>query len=294
MESGLRLVYTPFAELRHLGHQSRKDAQLDERAPVGRADSAADVYLLHRWGGWLREDPFYTRGMRQLIHDDNSRVRGPRQGRDAAPGRVVGAPSSAAGRPRVLVDAVHPSSCSRSRGRLKEAGMLVVCATPTGGELVEDYSRLGIPVVIDETILGRSVERRPVHAGLRRDRRQHGPGLARRQCVRRPRCAVRVVRSGAGVRPAGDQRRREGSTRRLCSRRSRRLPLACDGEPVRTVRRWRAIDHDPLRDRRCRAVCARPASVRADGRRRPHHARGDAATAEGCRRTRRSDSTPEP
>ena len=152
MERGLRLVYTPFAELRHLGHQSRKDANVDERAPVGRADSGADTYLLHRWGGRLREDPFYPRGMRELIHDDNSAYEV--FGKDGMhlPGGwwdlprvlLVGHEFSSTGAPVMLLEVARA---------LREAGMIVVCASPVGGDLVDECISLGIPLVIDGMIL---------------------------------------------------------------------------------------------------------------------------------------------
>ena len=152
MERGLRLVYTPFAELRHLGHQSRKDADIDERAPVGRADSGADVYLLHRWGRRLREDPFYPRGMRELLHEDNSvyAVFGedgmhlPDRWWDLPRALLVGHEFSSTGAPVMLLEVARA---------LREAGMLVVCASPAGGDLVDECVGLGIPLVIDDKIL---------------------------------------------------------------------------------------------------------------------------------------------
>ncbi len=152
LERGLRLVYQPFAELRHLGHQSRKNAEVDERAPVGRADSGADVYLLHRWGSRLREDPFYPSGMRELLHEDNSayEVFGKdgmhlsRQWWDLPRVLLVGHEFSSTGAPVMLLEIARA---------LREAGMVVVCTSPVGGDLVDDCVRLGIPVVIDEEIL---------------------------------------------------------------------------------------------------------------------------------------------
>ncbi len=69
-ETGLRLVYQPFAELRHLGHQSRRTAEPDPASVVTRADEGADIYLLHRWGDRVGDDPFYPPGMRTLLYEN--------------------------------------------------------------------------------------------------------------------------------------------------------------------------------------------------------------------------------
>lgn len=68
MEAGYRLVYTPYATLRHIGHLSLK--AYDE-TPAGRAKDKADIYLLHRWAARTAEDPYFTTNMRNYLYHDS-------------------------------------------------------------------------------------------------------------------------------------------------------------------------------------------------------------------------------
>jgi GT2 family glycosyltransferase len=155
LEAGLRLVYTPFAELRHRGHESRRHAVPDESLPVGRIDRGADVYLIHRWPDRVGEDPHYTRGMRALLYEEESayelcapaELELPAEWWDRPRVLLVGHELSSTGAPAMLVEVASA---------LKRAGMLVVIAVAAGGPLVDDCLAQGLPVVVDEAILQES------------------------------------------------------------------------------------------------------------------------------------------
>ena len=154
LDAGFRLVYQPFAELRHLGQKSRRHAVPDELSASTRADRGADVYLLHRWGERTAEDPFYTRGMRELLYENPVEY-------DVHPSRATELESEWWSAPRVLLVA-HELSLSGApmvllevANALRDDGMLVVVATPRGGPLVDRCIAGGIPVVIDGGITSR-------------------------------------------------------------------------------------------------------------------------------------------
>jgi O-antigen biosynthesis protein len=153
-EAGLRLIYQPFAELRHLGHRSRREAEPDDASTVTRADRGADVYLLHRWSEHVGEDPFYTRGMRELLYEN------PVEYEVLAP-RATELETDWWNKPRVLLVA-HELSLSGApmvllevATALRDDGMLVVVASPRGGALTDRFRAEGIPVVIDGDITAR-------------------------------------------------------------------------------------------------------------------------------------------
>jgi O-antigen biosynthesis protein len=152
-DAGLRLVYTPFAELRHFGHVSRRNAVPDVRLPTTRADRGADTYLLRRWGMQAAADPYYTQDMRDLLDES-----GPDEYVIVAP---TPAPLSTEwwDQPRALLIAHElsltgaPLMLVEVAKALQREGMLVVISTATGGPLVATCIAEGIPVVIDGEIL---------------------------------------------------------------------------------------------------------------------------------------------
>lgn len=155
LDTGLRLVYTPFAELRHRGHESRRHATVDESLMIARIDRGADVYLIHRWPNRAGEDPFYTRGMRALLYEDESAyelhapadLELPVEWWERPRVLLVGHELSSTGAPAMLVEVASA---------LKRAGMLVVIAVAEGGPLVDECLAKRIPVVIDGAILQES------------------------------------------------------------------------------------------------------------------------------------------
>ena len=61
MEAGLRCVYTPHAQLRHIGNHSWG---------ATRRKNQADAFMLRRWGGHVSRDPFFTASMKRVLYRD--------------------------------------------------------------------------------------------------------------------------------------------------------------------------------------------------------------------------------
>ncbi|WP_461401202.1 glycosyltransferase [Flavitalea sp.] len=68
IEAGYRCVYTPYAELRHIGHLSLKS--YEEKNTTHKKDKA-DIFLLHRWPTYVASDPYFPYPMRDLLYHDS-------------------------------------------------------------------------------------------------------------------------------------------------------------------------------------------------------------------------------
>lgn len=144
-ERGYAMIYTPFAELRHIGHLSLKATDhLRER----RKDKA-DTYLIKRFGHFLSRDPWYPENMRaHLYHAGHVPYRMELAREDdamlaAADLLLVSHDLSLSGAPILLLQlAAH----FRARGHF------VTVMSPLDGELAAAYRSHGIPVIVDATI----------------------------------------------------------------------------------------------------------------------------------------------
>jgi len=142
-EAGYRLVYTPFATLRHIGHVSIKAIEGEGKE---RHSSKADVYLLKRWGGCLANDPYFNKNMRaRLYHDSPSPFQlVARNQEQPQPSKadvlVVSHELSLTGAPLIL---------SKLIAALKK-GYFFTVLSPSNGPLAELYAEMGVPVIVDE------------------------------------------------------------------------------------------------------------------------------------------------
>lgn len=144
-ERGYAMVYTPFAELRHIGHLSLKATDhLRER----RKDKA-DTYLIKRFGHLLSRDPWYPENMRAYLYPAGHvpyRMDLTRQDDAllaAADILLVSHDLSLSGAPILLL---HLATHLRARGHF------VTVMSPLDGELAATYRARGIPVIVDATI----------------------------------------------------------------------------------------------------------------------------------------------
>lgn len=147
-EKGLRLVYTPFAELRHIGHKS-----LGVAAPRRRLADLSLLYMFERWGQYVGYDPYFPPNMRDLIYYD---ARGHAELRTAQ-AREIASPAKA--RMSVLLVS-HDLSLSGAPIILFEiarylqlAGVYVMVIAPEDGPMAARYQADGIQVIIDPDIL---------------------------------------------------------------------------------------------------------------------------------------------
>lgn len=145
-ERGLRLVYTPFATLTHLGHASISKAK---QRSVKLFEDKADLYLLKRWGQYLSEDPYFTERMRELLYHDSP-----------VPYRLYASNASHVSTSRCDVLLVShelsrtgaPLMLLTLASWLCQTGYFVTLVSPTAGPLLKDYRQLGIPCIIDPLI----------------------------------------------------------------------------------------------------------------------------------------------
>ena len=147
-EAGYRLVYTPHAELIHIGHASiGGDADL----PAGSRwkKSKADIFLLKRFPTLIADDPYFPPMMSgisyvdsqepYLIHPARARYTG--TGPDIL---IVSHDLTNSGAPRVAADMAIA---------LKQSGAFVVVTCPTDGPMRARLTEADIPVIIDSLAL---------------------------------------------------------------------------------------------------------------------------------------------
>lgn len=144
-ERGYAMVYTPFAELRHIGHLSLKETDhLRER----RKDKA-DTYLMKRWGQYLGRDPFHPENLCDLLYHHGER-----------PYRIeIGAQDSALLGARDVLFVSHDLSLSGAPMLLlhlaehfRRRGLFVAVMSPQDGELGDMLRQRKIPLIIDATL----------------------------------------------------------------------------------------------------------------------------------------------
>ena len=147
-ELGLRLVYTPFTALRHIGHVSI--GKFEQKEENVKHSNKADMFLLKRWGRYTSEDPYYTQPMRDLLYydspvsysmfGDNNRTEV--FGLDVM---LVTHDLSLSGAPIILN--------SIAAYITKKTDFFTSLFSPCTGELLKQYRELGLVCVIDPLVL---------------------------------------------------------------------------------------------------------------------------------------------
>ncbi len=152
---GLRLVYTPFAEMRHIGHQSigktEKNTETSEEWAGLPLYDVSHLYMLNRWGQYMSRDPYFPENMRAMVYHEDSRyaVYAPPQEpvRDWSSLRrilLVSHDLTLSGAPIILFEIAR---------YLQSAGYYVTVIAPEEGKLLAEYQAERIPVLIDPHIL---------------------------------------------------------------------------------------------------------------------------------------------
>jgi GT2 family glycosyltransferase len=149
-EQGGRCIYTPYATLRHIGHQSL--AAHDEQASVPRrrrGKDKADIFLLRRWPQMTAYDPYFPPAMRAVLYADSPEEYAIHPGvtKPDATGLdilILSHDLSNSGAPRLVFD----MACA-----LSDAGHFVVIMSPLDGAYRESLTAKGITVIIDALLL---------------------------------------------------------------------------------------------------------------------------------------------
>lgn len=150
-ELGYSCIYTPHAELTHIGHVGigADDAKAGGQFSKFKKDKA-DIFILKRWGRYCERDPYFPPKMRDLVYLDSqeeflvetSRVRGHSATRKDF--ILFSHDLSASGAPRCLHDAAKV---------LIEQGHYVLVMAPQDGPYRQRFVQIGADVIVDPLTL---------------------------------------------------------------------------------------------------------------------------------------------
>jgi O-antigen biosynthesis protein len=154
-ELGYSCVYTPHAELTHIGHVTMR---ADESENKTYTKAKHDIYLMKRFGSYIADDPYFTEPLRDLLYTDSQEAFRffPRKASlpdgPSATGNVHRALDimifshdlTESGAPRAAFDVART---------LRNAGHFVVVASPSDGPYRERLRNSGVDVIVDEVLL---------------------------------------------------------------------------------------------------------------------------------------------
>jgi GT2 family glycosyltransferase/glycosyltransferase involved in cell wall biosynthesis len=159
-ELGYTCVYTPHAELTHIGHLSTRIIQ-PEKENKKPAKEKIDIYIMKRFGSYIADDPYFPEPMRDILYTDSQEAfryfprkaplpdRHPTLGKTSQPRDILvfSHDLTESGAPRAAFDVARA---------LRDAGHFVVVASPTDGPYRERLRNIGVDVIIDELLLQQS------------------------------------------------------------------------------------------------------------------------------------------
>ncbi len=145
-ELGYSCVYTPHAELTHIGHVSRAVDPNKPKKAFKRAKE--DIFSLKRFPEMTAYDPYFPAGMRDVLYVDSQEpfnvYPAPKWEGTGEDILIVSHDLTNSGAPRVVYDMAVA---------LKEAGHFVVVLSETDGPMRERLQEQGITVIIDSLAL---------------------------------------------------------------------------------------------------------------------------------------------
>ena len=140
-EEGLRCVYTPLVKLVHIGNHSWENKKFVDKS---------QIYCLKKWGKYLANDPYFTKTMRKVFYRDiefNYQLYVPDKKCDLNKGKdilLITHELTRSGAPIVLKNVVR---------YFLEKGDYPVVVSPLDGPLRQEFLDMGIPVIIDESVI---------------------------------------------------------------------------------------------------------------------------------------------
>jgi GT2 family glycosyltransferase len=150
-ETGRRCVYTPHAQLTHIGHLSIGSVEAENEIKAKPFQkNKADLYLLKEWGRYLEEDPYFPGKLKDLVYIDSQEPFSFRKG--------ISQPRTKAGKDFILFS--HDLSASGAPRCLYEAakvlieeGHYVLVISPEDGPFRQRFIKIGADVVVDPLAL---------------------------------------------------------------------------------------------------------------------------------------------
>ncbi|EAU66969.1 glycosyltransferase, partial [Stigmatella aurantiaca] len=145
-EAGLRLVYTPFTTLEHVGHVSLGE---EERKGNRHHSQKSDIYVLKRWSEFCAYDPYFPDNMREFLFFDSPTYykmqAGARCERKATRYDILLASHdlSQSGAPLLL----------QVLSSYLQQDHFVTVISPSGGKLLKSYAEQNTPVIVDPLIM---------------------------------------------------------------------------------------------------------------------------------------------
>jgi GT2 family glycosyltransferase len=156
-EFGYSCVYTPHAELTHVGHLSTRIIQPEKENKLP-AKEKIDIYLMKRFGSYIADDPYFTEPMRDILYTDSQEAFRffPRKTSLTDASR----PTSDAPKPLDIMIFSHdltesgaPRAAFDVARVLRNAGHFVVVGSPSDGPYRERLRDIGVDVIVDEALL---------------------------------------------------------------------------------------------------------------------------------------------
>ncbi|MBD8892473.1 glycosyltransferase [Roseibium litorale] len=144
-EAGYSCIYTPFAKLTHIGHQSRESQVIDIAEKKAFKKDTSDIFLLRRWPEYCSYDPYFPPSLKGMVYIDSQEdfrlYPSPKvKNVDGPSALVVSHDLTQSGAPRVALDVTES---------LINAGYFVVVISPHDGAMRQEFLDAGAHVIVD-------------------------------------------------------------------------------------------------------------------------------------------------
>jgi GT2 family glycosyltransferase len=154
-ELGYSCIYTPHAELTHIGHVSMGAEESEKKVYT---QGKHDIYLMKRFGAYIEDDPYFPAPVRDILYTDSQEAFRFFPRKASLPDRAF---VSVNARPPLdimifshdLTESGAPRAAFDVARTLRNAGHFVVVASPSDGPYRERLRKIGVDVIVDEVLL---------------------------------------------------------------------------------------------------------------------------------------------
>ena len=154
-ELGYSCVYTPHAELIHVGHVTMGAEESESKA---HAKGKHDIYLMKRFGSYIADDPYFPATMRDFLYTESQEAFRFFPRKASLPGGssaqdIITQPLDIMIFSQDLTESGAPRAAFDVARTLRNEGHFVVVASPHDGPYRERLRNVGVDVIIDEVLL---------------------------------------------------------------------------------------------------------------------------------------------